>query len=106
MTAQDYITRGVVFGRTTDGVLTASGPTGERSLMQALHDDIARRVDGVREMPKPKQRGDETCDACSDALANGRGGWCHLCVLARQSLLVTGNVAWTTTETETNRSPT
>lgn len=84
MTALELELEGVRFYRDPKG-LRAQGPKGRADLTETLRVEVDRRISMVRD-PR-KLHGGERCELCGDELAVGRGGWCSLCVAARQKAL-------------------
>ena len=81
MTALELMRGGVVFERDAHASIVAlDGPD---ALVGGAEAEVLRRVDAMRAPPRLAVATGR-CDACGDAMAPFRGGWCELCTLARR----------------------
>jgi len=85
VTALELAGFGVRVERTRRGPRVLA-PKGRADLAEVLRAEVARRVphlrdEGIVALPEVPRVG--TCETCGDPLANGRGGMCDLCIVAR-----------------------
>lgn len=84
-TWQSLTERGVYLVR-DGGTLRVRGPKDD-VLVGELTRAVAAREASMRAPSRRAHARSGECDACSDTLPVGRGGWCGLCTLARSKVL-------------------
>jgi hypothetical protein len=83
VTALELVAAGVRFAR-AGGKVRVLAPKGRADLVEAMRVEVDRRIALVGSGDIPRNAtGAGACDVCLDALANGRGGTCTLCDIAR-----------------------
>ena len=89
MTALELAGFGVRVERTRRGPRVLA-PKGRADLVEVLRAEVARRVPELRDEQIVRRPDAKVgaCETCGDPLANGRGGMCDLCIVARHKALV------------------